>query len=252
MSNSNCISRPSYCDASRLAEKSSPRLKAACVGIFCLFPVLCGEISLIAAETEETLLSRIERLGGKVGRSKIEEGMPVVQIDLSNCEFKDDDLAGLGSLGHLKVLRLQFSSISDSGLKHLKGLMELYDLNLANTKVTDEGLKHVGKLKNLERLHLDSTSISGTGLKELGGLEKLTVLELGDIKTKMGSLRSLQNLKNLRILDLSFNPITDDDTKVLEDLDKLERVFLTNTKVSPERIRELAKKLPKAEIIKDN
>jgi internalin A len=61
-------------------------------------------------------------------------------------------------LTNLKLLGLEGTKISDSGLVHLQSLSTLEDINLDGTNITSAGLK---KLKNLSKLK----TISAAGVK---------------------------------------------------------------------------------------
>jgi hypothetical protein len=65
------------------------------------------------------------------------------------------------------VLNLHDSSISDSGLVHLKGLTNLTVILLYRTQVSDAGLVHLKGLTNLSYLQLDGTQVPDAGVQEL-------------------------------------------------------------------------------------
>jgi len=81
-----------------------------------------------------------------------------------NSVASDAVMEKAGRLTRIQRLGLDRSSISDTGLAHLKGLTELSDLSLSGTRVTDAGLAHLAGLTRLLRLDLERTRISGAGL----------------------------------------------------------------------------------------
>ena len=105
--------------------------------------------------------------------------------------------------------------ITDAGLKHLVGLINLSDLSLSTTNITDAGFAHLASLDNLEKLNLMSTRVSDAGLIHLKGL------------------------KNLRELDLSFTDVTDTGLKLLEEFKSLHSLELKYTKVSEAAVQAL-------------
>ena len=65
------------------------------------------------------------------------------------------------------ILRLRNTEVTDTGLKHLKGLKNLEKLELDNTQVTDAGLEHLKGVRDLEKLYLDNTQVTDAGVNEL-------------------------------------------------------------------------------------
>ncbi len=110
--------------------------------------------------------------------------------------------------------------ITDAGLKHLVGLINLSDLSLSTTNITDAGFAHLASLDNLEKLNLMSTRVSDAGLIHLKGL------------------------KNLRELDLSFTDVTDTGLKLLEEFKSLHSLELKYTKVSEAAVQALRRARP--------
>jgi len=82
--------------------------------------------------------------------------------------------------------------LTDSGLKHLKGLTNLGVLNLNNTKITDAGLVHLKGLTKLKVLNLDETNVTDTGLENLKGLTNLFSLDLTKTKVTDDGVKKLQ------------------------------------------------------------
>ena len=59
------------------------------------------------------------------------------------------------------------TAITDAGLVHLKGLINLKRLILADTQITDAGLVHLRGLKRLQELEVSNTRVTDTALREL-------------------------------------------------------------------------------------
>jgi hypothetical protein len=105
------------------------------------------------------------------------------ELNLSNVELKDSDLAHIAGLKHLERLNLSGSTVTDAGLAHLKNLTNLTYLNLFNTKITDAGLKHLHGLTNLKSLYLFETQVTDTGVGALAKALPQTRIDRGwDLK----------------------------------------------------------------------
>ena len=69
-------------------------------------------------------------------------------------DFKLDD-EGMKHIARLyEIERLSLRGITDAGLAHIAGLINLKDLSLSNSKITDAGLAPVAGLENLEHLNV--------------------------------------------------------------------------------------------------
>jgi hypothetical protein len=73
----------------------------------------------------------------------------------------------VGRLTRAESLNIHDSSLSDSGLVHLKGLTNLRVVLLYRTQVSDAGLVHLKGLTNLSFLQLDGTRVTDVGVEEL-------------------------------------------------------------------------------------
>src|SRR5690606_30216042 len=67
--------------------------------------------------------------------------LPLEELDISECsQVLDDALQSVGKIQSLKRLNLWRDSITDAGVAHLSGLVNLTWLNLDNTHIRDAGL----------------------------------------------------------------------------------------------------------------
>ena len=103
----------------------------------------------------------------------------VAFVHLDGTQVTDAGLQHLRGLMQLKKLRLTCTQVTDAGLKHLKGLTQLWNLELDYTQVTDAGLQHVKGLTQLQYLDLVSTQVTDAGLEHLKVLTQLQHLTLG-------------------------------------------------------------------------
>ena len=110
-------------------------------------------------------------------------------------------------------------------MAHLAKLSRLNRLFLYGTEVTDKGLVHLGKLSSLESLCLDETRISDEGMSNLKGLVQLEVLHLR-----------------------SRLPVSDTSIPVIVRFEKLRELKVQGTKITPEGLERLKRKLPDCRI----
>jgi repressor of nif and glnA expression len=98
-------------------------------------------------------------------------------------------------------LSLDFTKITDEGLKELAKFQNLTHLSLVGTQITDEGLKELAKLQKLKMLGLAQSKITDAGLKEVAKLQKLEMLNLNGTKvTKEGVTVLKKALPNCLII----------------------------------------------------
>ena len=68
---------------------------------------------------------------------------------------------------------LGLTRVSDLGVEHLKGLINLTVLNLYETGVTNAGLEHLKGMPEMNALFLGNTRVTDSGLEYLPELTKL-------------------------------------------------------------------------------
>jgi hypothetical protein len=179
---------------------------------------------------------------------------------------RDTDLARLAELPLLTGLNLDGSAVNDEGLAFLANLRRLKHLSLRKTRLTNLGLAHLRALINLEALNLDSTAVSDAGMIELAELPRLIELSLnetqatgkglGNLSPRLVILRiadndlgdedvlELQSLSAIIELDLRGADITDRGLESFPPLPNLTRLYLSRTKVTPNGIAMLRRRLP--------
>ena len=138
--------------------------------------------------TDEHVLALVRCLGG-------EAKVAITEIDLSESQVTDADLAELKGQIDLDELNLHGTKISDIGVAELAGLKGLQALYLDDTQITDIGAAHLERLTRLESLYLDGTKISDQGLEYLDDLTRLEELSLGYTAITDSGLLSLARLK---------------------------------------------------------
>ena len=150
-----------------------------------------------------------QRLLDKLNRCPYAEwsfGKPVTlnfMDPLDNFHLTDDDLAVVGKISSLRLLRISYApNVTDNGIRHLSKLKELRGLVLSNTRLTDAGLKHLKPLHNLTGLGLRGNNITNEGLVHLLALSKLRRLELAGTNVTDAGLPILEKLPNIHFLTL--------------------------------------------------
>ena len=132
------------------------------------------------------------------------------ELDAGGAALCDKDLTNLSGLRNLRVLRLGETLITNSGLKHLRKLVNLEELDLSHTHgprglggVTDAGLKHLQSLVNLQVLNLSrNIFITDAGMPDINKLPKLREIDLSSTKISEGYKEELRK-RGIKVIDES-------------------------------------------------
>ena len=117
---------------------------AMLIGLLVVASNAVGEDKVVKrSDAEKKAIAVIKKLGGDVTFAEKKPGKPVIGVYLAS------------------------TKVTDAGLVHLKGMMNLQMLHLYNTKVTDAGLVHLKGLTKLQFLTLDRTKVTDAGVKKL-------------------------------------------------------------------------------------
>ena len=135
--------------------------------------ILCGcsakpsaEESAAVAQVEQSkAIAEIKKMGGTVVIDEKSPGKPVISVDLSSSQLRNDGLANVKGLTQLQVLDLSWNEVTDEGLVNLKGLTKLKSLNLGVTRISDAGLANLTGLTSLQSLNLLGTKVTDAGVK---------------------------------------------------------------------------------------
>src|SRR3954451_23310257 len=92
--------------------------------------LICGSLS--AGGGEDSAVTFVEELGGKVTRDAKAAGKPGVSVVLSKSKIPAAGLAKLKPLGALRSLNLGRTKVTDAGLKHLIDFEHLATLMLTS------------------------------------------------------------------------------------------------------------------------
>lgn len=156
--------------------------------ISCTLPVLLVVFVVIAASAhgqdgktdEARAIARIRELRGGVVRYESPIAKPVIEVDLTETDVDDADLALLTTLTSLRRLSFYMTGITDAGLTHLKGLTNLEELDLSACGVRGPGLVHLRGMPRLRSLSLHSNDFADKQLVHVRQLDQIEMLDLSD------------------------------------------------------------------------
>ena len=144
---------------------------------------------------------------------------------------------------------LKGTDFDDKTAIHLAVLKDVRSINLSETKITDAGLVHLAKLPNIRRLFLYGTGVTDKGLPHLKGLVSLETLCLDETRVSDEGLTNIRGLMALEVLHLrSRLPVSDRSIPLIIRFDKLRELKVEGTKITPEGLERLKRKLPDCRI----
>ena len=109
----------------------------------------------------------------------------------------DDAMEKIGRLSQLKILLLDGTDVSDTGLRHLRSLEHLERLTLASNGdgITDKGIEYLAELQSLRELNLVGCGeVTDESIPVLGRLQRLERLDLSFTRVSADGLKKLQRL----------------------------------------------------------
>ena len=183
------------------------------------------DLSLSGTKVTDAGLAALEPLQSLLYlRLGLENFMDQDEADESK-HFTDAALPHVAKLKKLQALRLGGCSITDDGLKALRGMPELVNLDLNWTKVTgsgfshlaelpkltlisppsgcgDAGLAHLAKIRTLTGVFSNFEHVTDTGFEELAQIKGLARLSLGSQHMTNAGLRHIGAMPALRELIL--------------------------------------------------
>lgn len=165
------------------------------------------------------------------------------------------------SAGAVLSFTLRDAPVTDAGLAHLKGLVNLESLSLYKTRVKGPGLAHLAGMKKLKSLYLGDVPFtddllgilvkadklhaisraakSGTGRP--ANLAEINSFSLADSQVTDAGLEHLRGLAGLQSLNLQKAPIKGPGLAHLKGLAKLRTIFLSGNQITDEALAALVK-----------
>jgi internalin A len=251
------------------------RLRTLLAGVLVLsLPLSWFAVRLAKARKQKSAVEAIELAGGEVtyepyvlsidfsfGTLGDDFYFDVVEVHSYGSTFGDDEAALLENLPNLTELVLRSASVTDAGLKHLKGqklevldldatrvtdaglegvkgMTDLVSLSLAGAQITDAGLEHFKGLINLEFLCLNGTRITDSGLEHLKEMTKLQWLFLADTEVTGTGFGNLNEMTELWELDLNGTHTSDVGLEHLRNM-TLRKLHLRGTEVTDAGLENL-------------
>ncbi len=161
--------------------------------------------SLRAAETPCTLkglchlftdlLGRgIDEALTSVAKTQLNEDGKVVSLDTAGVQFTDADVEILAQLPELEFLTAPDSQLTDRGATRLLdlGLPKLKVINLNYTSLTDKGLLTLAKIPTLTNVHVAETLVSEQAIADLRVTQPRLTVYNSDLKAKQRIVRTLE------------------------------------------------------------
>jgi hypothetical protein len=177
----------------------------------CLAGIVSGGVTAApppVVEADAAVVRRLAELGGAARHAVDDDGRLTEVTIVDGSLLTTDDLALLGRLEHLRVLRiLDCRALDDAAAVDLTDAGTIEVLALTNAALTNDAVKAiVAACPRITELDLSSnTNLTGSALRAVAGLEGLERLTL--IQTRFNDLatRRLAQLDALRVLDLRGN-----------------------------------------------
>ncbi|PQJ29022.1 hypothetical protein BSZ32_11335 [Rubritalea profundi] len=132
----------------------------------------------------------------------------------------------LAKLKNLKKLGLLGMELTDESLKLIGTMTALEELDLSGSSVTDDGLTHLKGLVNLKILRADLTGAGLVYLDHLSGIEEVDFTH--SFRATQEHTKHLGRFSNLRRLHFPSQPPTDDTMAELSSLTRLESLEINH------------------------
>jgi serine/threonine protein kinase len=141
-------------------------------------------------------------------------------LDLNSCPgVTDAGLANFRDCRDLEEIDLgQMPQITNAGLAHLSECKRLLNLYLQGTSVTDDGLKVLRGFKALRLLNLSGTRISAAALGHFKECASLWTLDLSNTKLGDEAVDAIASISALKTVKLADTRITAEGRKRLKAL----------------------------------
>ena len=213
-------------------QAGSGRWKLGIV-LLCLIPIallLAIEVpTLVAEQSTETKRREIARAGGKCS---LERRSPQWVQSLMGPDFHSfldrTVIAGVTMNG---------TSIDDSDVKALIGLLDIETLELEDSRISEAALQSIVQLPSLKTLNLSSTPIQA--IDQLHSLPRLEHLNISYSKVRDGQLAPLAEFKALRRANLAGLQMTDAGVPALGQCVNLEELNISGAALGPKGLEPL-------------
>jgi len=142
----------------------------------------------------------------------------------------DEAIANVSQLVGLRVLELGGLKITDAGLAHLSGLVNLYALWInPKSNVTGNGLVHLLGMSDLRELYLEAPLLDGSAA-HISALATLRQLYLWDTRLTQVGFAHLPKLCNLDYLEIGGTKLSDTCVQHLALITSLRELSLSDAR----------------------
>ncbi len=198
---------------------------------------------------EETLQAMHRELDARGGGLRVGESQNTIDVALGTGATADD-LRKVPEYHDVVTLSLASSEIHDADLKLLAAFPHLRKLDLSRTSITDAGLRELRglRLRSLEELSLAETRVTIDGILESLASHDIMALDLGQLELTDSDLdrlakQPINRSHPLRTVSLRGNPISEEAiVQFLMRQPSLLRVDLTDCDMDGQGLRQLPKR----------
>jgi len=153
-------------------------------------------------------------------------------LKIEGSTIDDTGLAHVGTLARLQFLTVEGAEITDAGIGHVMNLTRLRSFTLKHSSVTDAGIGALGDLKNLESVTIEGSLASGKSLARLAALPFLSYLTIAGERVTDDWLVHVAKLRKLHVVQIKSASITDEGLAPLRQLRELWQLSIFNTSIS--------------------
>lgn len=130
----------------------------------------------------EINLSYLKSVSPEIRERMQELSRQVVRLRLSGCAIEDADMEWISRLTELRVLFLDHTNVSDSGVGRLSLLPQLELLNLTDTKTTEKVLTELSGFPALRKVYLFGTKVSAGAVSSFHADHPKVLLDTGNVR----------------------------------------------------------------------
>lgn len=175
----------------------------------------------------------------------------LVELECAQTTLVAWQLETIASIPTIRLLRLPYTNLDDTGLEKLRPMPSLTILGIWHTKVTNDGLRHVGEMTSLQWFSVEGVeAISDEGVAHLSSLQELSHLGLGWTRVTDDGMPHLTRLGSLQSLRLDQTGLTDRGLETLASIKTLRQLSIGGTAVTDAGIAKLKVVLPDCEVVR--
>lgn len=197
-------------------------------------------------------------------------GPALDHVTINHPDFDDAALMQLARLAGLKILALEASAVTETGLgqladfpalqhvqigwlsakksmsvsetalEQLMAMPRLQTLTLDNCRMTDDSLRKLSESNSLQSLTMRNCDLTDASLEQLRGLQLETLHLQGNDLTDAAGL-ALSEIKSLKSLTLRKTGVSDETLKLVNTLPNLQMLDLAETAVTSDGFEDVSR-----------